>query len=318
MMTRCKVAHLSSRGIISVIGKDSVRYLQSLVTNDVHTLCNTQQASTAFTAFLNQRGRVLFAGFLHRRQHDHYVIDVDKRSLPHLIAHLKQYRLRAKVDFEDSTSQYSVWALFFPDGHTLANSSNMFDNIPSLPDPRLAALGHRAITATTFSPMHNMTVIDETAYTRMRTLHGIADGCDFDNTPLPHDLALHLQNGVSFTKGCYLGQELTARTHFTGVLRRRITPLMVSDGSNCRITTREAFARAPGKGGLRAGMQVFVGGKEKPVGTLSSGVEDVGLAVLRISDVFDDTGVIQRLHLDDGRDICIWKPEWWDDIGHKS
>lgn len=294
------IAKLTSRGLVRVKGPDSLNFLQGLVTNDVHKICGPSNPSTQATAFLNGRGRVLFGVLLHRQNDNDYLIDIEKSKIPALTKHLRMYKLRAKVDVEED--DLSVWSFF---GRSPSCDGVGFD------DPRLPALGTRAIAEK--STILGQADEEESAYTRLRILNGVPDGSDFEGTPLPLDLALHMLNGVSFSKGCYLGQELTARSHFTGVLRKRITPIILSpEPVNSTEEAMDAISTAQ-ECKLPDGAELFVEGRTKPAGQISSSIDNLGLAVLRLSDVFGEG----RLKLSDGRTVYAWKPEWWS-IGEVS
>lgn len=289
-------ARLPSRGLVQVSGVDSQRFLQGLVTSDLHALSPT--APTSSTAFLNTRGRILFGALLHRNSETSYLIDTPLPRLPALIAHLKQYRLRSKADIVDATAAHSVWSIIgsSPSDHLERQATHG----TTFNDPRLPALGKRAFVERDFPGFDGVPAGTEEGYTRLRIMNGVPDGPDFDGEPLPLDLAMHLLGAVSFTKGCYLGQELTARSHFTGVLRKRLTPIaVVGEGEGGR--------------GLERGMEISVEGKTKRAGVVSSAVDRVGLAVMRISDTFGERGGTGKtLRLGDGRLVRAWQPDWWD------
>lgn len=297
-------ARLTSRGIVRVQGEDSLTFLQSLITNDIHQICLRENSNSCATAFLNPRGRLLFAALIHRPHQNHYLIDTERMLIPHLIKHLTHYRLRAKLHISDESHHHAVWSFVntpsvSPDEHHFVFS-----------DPRLHNLGLRAILPHSFVPPHHVHVADEHAYTRLRILHGVPDGPDFHHSPLPLHLALHVLNAVSFNKGCYLGQELTARSHFTGVLRKRITPLILHDSA--QPETNSVFDAVSDASHLRLpqGTQLFVEGKEKSIGNVTSSVDNIGVAVLPLSDVFSEQGT-KSLRLSDGREVRPFQPQWW-------
>lgn len=310
MITRFAAA-LSSRGVVQVSGRDALRFLQGLVTNDIHEICGPDAPSVSPAAFLNGRGRLLFGTLMHRAEDNRYLIDLDTSRVPALIKHLTQYRLRAKVDVADVSADHAVWSIV---GATEADAveSQAAGRGVVFYDPRLAALGKRAIVDAGFGGF-DMPAGDESAFTRVRIVNGVPDGCDFDDTPLPLDLAFHLLRGVSFNKGCYLGQELTARSHFTGVLRKRVTPVAVLPAG----TDTERPGLGPGLVSddkaltLRRGTDIFVPGKKKAGGVVSSSVDNIGLAILRLNDALPDGASSGVISLSDGRDALAWRPGWW-------
>lgn len=302
---RAIAAKLLSRGVVRVEGADSLKFLQGLITNDIHQICNPRNTNTLSAAFLNGRGRVLFAAIIQRSDENDYLIDVPRVQVPNLISHLTKFRLRANVHISDQSDSHSVWAV-------LDRASNRADAVSHFfEDPRLQALGLRAIVGERFAPPPEVAIADEHEYETMRILNGVPDGSDFDDTPLPLDLGLHMLNGVSFNKGCYLGQELTARSYFTGVLRKRITPLIITaqpslrgHGADHTMVSDSAHLRLP------TGAELFLEGKSKAAGKVTSSVSNVGMAVLRLSDIFSTQGT-NKLRLEDGRSVTAWKPRWW-------
>lgn len=302
-------SRLSTRGVVLVTGNDSRKFLQSLVTADIHAICHPGAISTA-TGFLDRRGRLLFGGLIHSHHPNEYLIDISAHRAPALIKHLRTFRLRSVVDVEDVSPNFQVWQFVGFHGDQLGESVQGVG-----PDPRLPALGLRAVLPTGFSPEPGVTIEGEHTYERVRILKAVADGADFDNAALPLDLGLHLINGVSFTKGCYLGQELTARSHFTGVLRKRLTSLVATadgddHGTNV-IDDTDAMQWVSGdaSNGINVGDEIMVTGRDKVAGRVTSAVDNVGVAVLRMSDAFDGD---KTLRLKDGRRVLAVRQGWWE------
>lgn len=98
-------------------------------------------------------------------------------------------------------------------------------------DPRLPDLGQRVILPADHQP--DGTPVPDEVYTERRFRLGVAEGSSEipSGAALPLEYNLDALNGVSFSKGCYVGQELTARTHFQGVIRKRLMPLRLLGGA---------------------------------------------------------------------------------------
>jgi len=134
-------------------------------------------------------------------------------------------------------------------------------------------------------------------------------------------MGLHLLNSVDFDKGCYLGQELTARTHFTGVLRKRITPLVVGvEQQNLRdalLTSKVPHAIFDSSvKSLKHGDQIFSENDGKLAGSITSAAGNCGLAVMKLQTLFGDppsAAVGAKLITADGQPAFPWKPFWWYD-----
>lgn len=318
---------LASRSVLRLAGLDTIKFLQGLVTVNVFRLCPGQenpQASALYGAFLNRRGRVEHAAFLIPGEStdstgcpDEIFLDCDSNSAEALRAHLIKHRLRAKVSVDDVSDDFGV--IVRKHNHSIhdVTDASFFD------DPRLDGLCQRAIVPNSVCESFDA---DETDVTAERVLLGVPDGADFSDTPLPLHLALHLLRSVDFDKGCYLGQELTARTHFTGVLRKRITPLAVgtdastlngalSDTNPLNALQNSVFQRSS-VNDLRVGDRLFLAPGGKAAGVVTSVAGNCGLAVMKLQYLFGDppSGVVGALLItEDGRPALPWKPHWWND-----
>ena len=238
---------LPNRGVVALSGADHVEFLQGLVTNDVGQ-------RPAYACLLTAQGRFL---------HDFFVVPEDGRLLidceadrrEDLIKRLKQFRLRAKVEIEDVSENYQVLC------HPRAGGDLGLELC--FVDPRHADLGYRVITNNLDSRLRGNDA-EWIKYDRKRIALGIPDG---SRDMVPGE-ALLLENnvdrfnGIAWDKGCYVGQELTARMHFKGGVKKRLIPMHI-DGP----------APAPGT-------VVFSDGVE--VGEMRSSCSNVGLALLRV------------------------------------
>ena len=213
------------------------------------------------TCFLDHRGRILTDAILWKRSLDdekatdgtsssssttEYLIDVPSDTADMLFDHLKQHKLRrSKIQLADRTDDISVHAVYgtlnaegAPPGYLAA----MDPRHPSL-GMRILSVGSEAMTngqdddealsndrskrTHHFSKlMNNFFPHAPGTYSVIRKLSGIAEGSEITSrTAL--ECNQEFLNAISFSKGCYLGQELTARSQFTGVVRKRILPIMI-------------------------------------------------------------------------------------------
>ncbi|KAK9819786.1 hypothetical protein WJX72_002340 [[Myrmecia] bisecta] len=307
-----------TRGVLRLSGADLVHFLQGLVTNDVHGVSNSI-APAVYTAILSPQGRYLHDMFLHSQPGDvpTALADVDQQAVPDLLRLLRRYKLRAKVDIADVSSEYDVWVRF-GDASTSGTAATGRPAASWPYDPRLAALGQRAIlpseqlsssdpaaaSSTLSMPSRSQTSLpraDVHAYRRWRIMHGIAEG----DTEIPSGKAVPLEynldglNAISFTKGCYVGQELIARTHYRGVVRKRLMPF--------RLQPREA-----GVGEL-VGQPILA----ESSGTRTTGkVEvldgDIGMGVLRLQQAAAAVAGKDVLRVaGSGVQLTPWIPRWW-------
>eukprot|EP00658_Telonema_sp_P-2_P084592 TRINITY_DN9435_c0_g1_i1.p1 TRINITY_DN9435_c0_g1~~TRINITY_DN9435_c0_g1_i1.p1 ORF type:complete len:228 (+),score=58.97 TRINITY_DN9435_c0_g1_i1:83-766(+) len=165
------------------------------------------------------QGRLLCHG-LALRTTAGFLLDCHADIAPKLLAHLTRYRLRAKVEMAAQPS-LGVWSILGGGGDRDADWC--------FQDPRLEELGQRAIVKTrdTDTP-----AVPEAVWDVARLGMGLADRVE-DTPPggsFPLESNLELLHGISWQKGCYLGQELTARTFHTGKTRKRLVTVVCEGG----------------------------------------------------------------------------------------
>jgi len=258
------VAVLPGRAVIRLGGSDRVPFLQGLVSNDV-TQVGPERALWA--ALLTPQGKYLH-DFGMIALDDALLLDVEAERRDDLMRRLKSYRLRTKVTVEDLSESWAVAAV--PDA-AVAQAFGLpatpgaavpFADGVALVDPRLAELGLRLLL-----PRERLAEwpADEPAlYERARLPLGIPDGSrdlEVEKTVLL-EANFDLLGGISWTKGCYLGQEVTARTRHRGLVKRRLIPV-------------ELDGPLPPPGTL-----LWLG--EHEAGELRSGFEQRALAVVRL------------------------------------
>lgn len=242
---------LESRSLIRVSGPDSLPFLQGLITNDIQKL-KTQPS--LYTLFLNQAGRVLFDSIIYKSSTlNTLLIEADSHVCQTLIRHLKLYRVRRKVEIDDASSELKPWVVWNPSHTDIPPSLRQIDTssspskttdslgaekslnlniekIEGIRDPRLEALGWRVLLPPTQRDIESKSVhLERSCEVTYKTLLyglGVGEGCvDFPiGSSFPLESNVDFLHGVSFEKGCYIGQELTARTYHTGVVRKRLMP----------------------------------------------------------------------------------------------
>lgn len=199
---------MRGKSFLRLAGKvsDISRVLQGLVTADMSRL----SSSTPIAAtLLTNKGRVIADCTL--LQHEEAVLlHADESLLPTVKSLVNTYKLRTTIDLQivDASVKWSDGA---PAGTTGLHFA----------DPRCEALGAWAIDLSGQPPAFH----GEDEYNLQRVLNGVGEGREIvDEIPL--ECNLDFLNAISFTKGCYLGQELVARTKFKGVVRKRIVPFL--------------------------------------------------------------------------------------------
>jgi folate-binding protein YgfZ len=208
------IARLADRTIIAVSGPEASGFLQGLITNDVGLLA---EGSAIYAALLTPQGKILF-DFLVVDRDGGFVLDTPAATSDALIKRLTLYRLRSKVTIERR-----------PDLCVVASWNGVALPPPAFADPRVAALGHRSIVALVAAPA---TASGEEGYVERRLDLGVPEGADFGQDKIfALDAGLDELHGVSFEKGCYVGQELTARMKHRGTARKRVLAVATLDGS---------------------------------------------------------------------------------------
>ena len=240
-------AYLPERGVIAVSGADRVAFLQGLVSNDIALVA---PGRAVWAALLSPQGKWL-ADFFVLADGERLLLDCERAQIAMLVPRLSRYRLRAQVSVTDVSADWAVhvaWGGTVPDGALVAA------------DPRLAEAGWRVLAPAPLAA--NASAED---WDRFRLSLGLPDGSrdlETDKTVLL-EAGFDELAGVSWTKGCYMGQELTARTKYRGLIKRRLVPVRV-----------EGDLPAPGTPVLRDGIEV---------GILRSGRDGRALATLQVA-----------------------------------
>ena len=203
-----------TRRVIRVAGAEAEDFLQSLVTANIETL---PVDACRPSALLTPQGRIVADMMIHR-QTDGFLLECDATRADDLFARLRRYRLRRPIDLaqEDELCVWVGWGVGVPPDGTRV-------------DPRHPDLGWRWIGPRGVMPP----TIGDGDVAALEAWHArrIAAGVPQGPVDLVPERALMLEAGldrlgaVDFEKGCYVGQEVTARTHYRGLVKRRLAPL---------------------------------------------------------------------------------------------
>jgi len=291
-MPEASFALLDDRSILAVSGADRRIFLQGLVSNDVEKVGPRQ---ACYAALLTAQGKYLH-DFMMIELGGAVLLEAEAGRLGDLKLRLSMYRLRAKAAL-DERPELAVAAVFGEGARAAMGlseepgSARPFASGVAFVDPRLAALGVRCILPNTDlrSALEGAGLAETgfPVYDRLRLELGIPDG----GRDLVPEKSILLEagfdelNGVDWQKGCYVGQELTARTKYRGLIKKRLMPVEI-DGP------------APGPGTI-----VTAEGRE--VGEMRSSRDGLGLALLRIEPV------VEGKHLKAGDTTLVpAKPGW--------
>ncbi|KAL8770968.1 MAG: hypothetical protein Q9209_003387 [Squamulea sp. 1 TL-2023] len=237
-------AHLTNRALILLYGHDAAHYLQGLTTTNIkkYTL---NLLGGFYTCFLNAQGRVLYDVFVYPIDHGvgfgeipeeiscdapGFMIDVDQANAEALRLHLKRYKLRAKIALQ--VVDPGEWRIF---GTWNDEAVEVFKNTTTSPqnfgciDTRAPGMGKRILSFADISKTLQGEETSVESYDVRRILKGVPQGHDeiILGEALPQESNIDYMSGIDFRKGCYVGQELTIRTHHTGVVRKRILPVQL-------------------------------------------------------------------------------------------
>jgi folate-binding protein YgfZ len=205
--------HLSDRAVIALEGPEARAFLQGLITNDLTDLAPDYGL---YAALLAPQGKILF-DFLIAEGDGAVLLDCAAADAEALARKLKQYRLRSKIEI-GIRPQLSVYAGLV---------GRPGERAVTFADPRLAALGPRSIGAVAEMPAH---LPGPDAYHVARLDLGVPEGHDFGSDRIfALDAGLDELHGVAFDKGCYIGQELTARMKHRGTARKRLLIVSAAD-----------------------------------------------------------------------------------------
>ncbi len=219
-MSTARIAALPDRGVVSVAGADAAKLLQGLITNDMDLV---RAGGAIHAGLLSPQGKILFDFFVVEGDSG-YLLETARDKSTDLVKRLTMYRLRANAAIADVTDQYRVFASWGGENSPAEASGSI---VASFADPRDARLGRRFLAdATRDNPFEGASVplVGPEAYHAQRIAIGAPKGgTDYDyGDAFPHEANFDLFNGVSFTKGCFVGQEVVARMQNKAVVRKRI------------------------------------------------------------------------------------------------
>ncbi|KAI1611140.1 hypothetical protein EDD36DRAFT_313950 [Exophiala viscosa] len=309
-----KYAHLTNRTIIRLAGPDAANYLLNLLPARI---LGTGSTKLIYTAFLSAHGRILHDVFIYppgEGKGEEWFVEVDSESANDLMKHLRKHKLRSKFQLEKIAPQKLGVYYNWPSG---AEES---PRATGGQDPR-PGMGSRWLDDTHTKSEVLQRLEDsggqEVAlkdYTIHRMLNGLAEGpTELPPTAsLPQESNIDFFGGIDFTKGCYLGQELTIRTHHTGVVRKRILPCQLYHESERPGADQTEPEHKPELDVLRPPSQSNISklnarGRGRSSGKWLSGVDNIGLALCRLEMMTDIQLTADRPNYDPSEE---YKVEW--------
>ena len=239
-MEKNQIVILDDRGLIAVEGLEAEDFLQNMISNDIKKV---SESNSIFSGIFTPQGKYLYEFFILKNKTG-YLLDCDVNFKDELIEHLQKFKLRSKIDIKDLSSSHVIGAINrekFNEIQEEVKSNNqtiIYRESPCFLDSRLDLLGARILS--TLEKLHltikklNLKIIDKTTYLKLAHNHGIPiEGLKhLQNNLFGLECNLEEINGIDFKKGCYIGQENTARMRLKNKLRRRLMPISTDDQLN--------------------------------------------------------------------------------------
>ena len=234
-----KVYILHDRAILYVTGEDSREFLQNLISNDINKLSETK---SSFASLLTAQGKFLYE-FMIIQHKSGFLIDCEKSQVDGLFKQLNIYKLRSKVEILNLSNEFVVAALSYEKFLTFENAKDIagftlkYREDPIFLDPRNKNLGARLVINLEklylslkkldlqdadlkeyYSLSHELGIVPKDLNKLQNKLFGIE--CNYEEL-----------NGIDFKKGCFIGQENTARIKLKNKLSKRLFPINILDGT---------------------------------------------------------------------------------------
>ena len=239
-MEKDQIILLEDRGLISITGEDTKNFLQNIITNDINKV---NFSSSIFSALFTPQGKYLFEFFLIQTK-DSYLLDCDNEFTKEIINYLLKYKLRSKIEITDISTDYVIGLISSEKFLDIQESENKTDDTiefrdsPLFLDPRNKNLGARILSS--LEKLHltikklDLKIVKPDAY--FAKAHSL--GIPIKGIKNLKDQLFGLEanfeelNAIDFKKGCYIGQENTARMKLKEKLRRRLLPISSNEKLN--------------------------------------------------------------------------------------
>ncbi len=198
---------LHNRSIISIKGDDKKTFLQGLITNDINKVSETQ---AIYAFMLSPQGRFLYDFFI-IQNNEQLLLDCSKERVDEIVQKLSFFKLRSKVEIKKE-SDLAVAVSFDKDAFN--------DEKIIFADPRNSEMGYRAFI---MGLSEDLEKYNNDEYNLHRIQIKLPDDSDLTyDKSFPLEFGFDNFNAVDYKKGCYVGQETTARTHYKGLIRKKI------------------------------------------------------------------------------------------------
>tara|TARA_B100000767_G_scaffold157180_1_gene147766 strand:- start:861 stop:1754 length:894 start_codon:yes stop_codon:yes gene_type:complete len=236
-MKKDQIVILEDQGLISVEGPDAKDFLQNIISNNIEKV---SESSSVFSGIFTAQGKYLYEFFI-IKNNESYFLDCDGAFKEELIKHLSKYKLRSKIEIKDLSLSYVIGITSEEKFKEIQNEvfskekTILYRESPYFLDTRSTKLGARILSS--LEKLHltikkmNLKIVDKSNY--LRAAH--AEGIPIQGIKNLQDSLFSLEsnfeelNAIDFKKGCYVGQENTARMKLKNKVRRKLFPIITKN-----------------------------------------------------------------------------------------
>jgi folate-binding protein YgfZ len=246
-MEKNQIVILEDRGLILIEGVDTKEFLQNIISNNINKV---NDFNSIFSGIFTPQGKYLYEFFIIKNKNG-YLLDCHIEIKDDLVNHLLKYKLRSKIELKDLSSSHVVGIISKDKFEEIQKELNLkektvlYRESPCFVDTRLSSLGARILS--NLEKLHltikklDLKIIDKSHYLKLGHKEGIpiAEAKNLQNNLFSLESNLEELNAIDFKKGCYVGQENTARMKLKNKLRRRLLP--ISSNNTLKITDEIKF-----------------------------------------------------------------------------
>ena len=239
-MDKDQIILLEDRGLILITGEDVKNFLQNIITNDIEKV---NLSTSIFSALFTPQGKYLFEFFLIQSKNG-YLLDCDNKFTNEIINYLLKYKLKSKIELSDISKDYVIGLINSEKFLDIQKNENKtgdtieFRGSPIFLDPRNNNLGARIVSSLeklhlTIKKLNLKIIKPDTYFAKAHSLGIPIKGIENLKDQL-FGLEANFEelNAIDFKKGCYIGQENTARMKLKEKLRRRLLPISSTENLN--------------------------------------------------------------------------------------
>ena len=233
-MKNNQIVILEDRGLVLVKGAEAKEFLQNIISNNIDKV---NESNSIFSAIFTPQGKYLYEFFIIKNS-EGFLLDCDNTFKEDLVKHLSKYKLRSKIEIKDLSSSYVIGVTSeekFKEIQSEVGSKEktiLYRESPYFSDTRSEKLGARILSS--LEKLHltikklNLKIVDKSNY--LKTAH--TEGIPIQGIKNLQDSLFSLEsnfeelNAIDFKKGCYVGQENTARMKLKNKVRRKLIPVI--------------------------------------------------------------------------------------------